>query len=99
MTGTLGAILFVITAIGVLAAPVLILLFAPGFTVDANKYQLTVEMLRITFPLPAVHLADRPGRRVLNSCGKFAIPAITPVLLNLTMIAAALGLALAWRNR
>jgi len=42
VAGTLGAILLLITAIGVLAAPVLILLFAPGFTADAGKYELTV---------------------------------------------------------
>ena len=93
VAGTLGAILLLITAIGVLAAPVLILLFAPGFTADASKYELTVEMLRITFPyLLFISLTAFAGG-VLNSCGKFAIPAVTPVLLNLTMIAAALWLA------
>lgn len=93
VAGTLGAILFVITAIGVLAAPLLILLFAPGFTKDASKYELTVTMLRITFPyLLFVSLTAFAGG-VLNSCGRFAIPAVTPVLLNLTMIAAALWLA------
>lgn len=93
VAGTLGAILFVISAIGVLAAPVLILLFAPGFTADAGKYELTVAMLRITFPyLLFISLTAFAGS-VLNSCGKFSIPAITPVLLNLTMIAAALWLA------
>jgi putative peptidoglycan lipid II flippase len=93
VAGTLGAILLLITAIGVLAAPVLILLFAPGFTTDAGKYELTVEMLRITFPyLLFISLTAFAGG-VLNSCGKFAIPAVTPVLLNLTMIAAALWLA------
>ncbi|HRD65375.1 MAG TPA: murein biosynthesis integral membrane protein MurJ [Candidatus Competibacter sp.] len=93
VAGTLGAILLLITAIGVLAAPVLILLFAPGFTADAGKYELTVEMLRITFPyLLFISLTAFAGG-VLNSCGKFAIPAITPVLLNFTMIAAALWLA------
>ena len=93
VAGTLGAILLLITAIGVLAAPVLILLFAPGFTADAGKYELTVEMLRITFPyLLFISLTAFAGG-VLNSCGKFAIPAVTPVLLNLTMIAAALWLA------
>ncbi len=90
VAGTLGAILLLITAIGVIAAPVLILLFAPGFTADAGKYELTVEMLRITFPyLLFISLTAFAGG-VLNSCGKFAIPAVTPVLLNLTMIAAAL---------
>lgn len=76
-----------------LAAPVLILLFAPGFTADANKYDLTVAMLRITFPyLLFISLTAFAGG-ILNSCGKFAVPAVTTVLLNLTMIAAALWLA------
>lgn len=93
IAGTLGAILLLITAVGVLAAPILILLFAPGFTADAGKYELTVEMLRITFPyLLFISLTAFAGG-VLNSCGRFAIPAVTPVLLNLTMIAAALWLA------
>jgi putative peptidoglycan lipid II flippase len=93
VAGTLGAILLLITAVGVVAAPVLILLFAPGFTADAGKYELTVQMLRITFPyLLFISLTAFAGG-VLNSCGKFAIPAVTPVLLNLTMIAAALWLA------
>lgn len=93
VAGTLGTILLLISAIGVVAAPILILLFAPGFTTDATKYDLTVEMLRITFPyLLFISLTAFAGG-VLNSCGKFAIPAITPVLLNLTMIAAAVWLA------
>ena len=93
VAGTLGAILLLITAIGVVAAPVLILLFAPGFTANAGKYELTVAMLRITFPyLLFISLTAFAGG-VLNSCGKFAIPAVTPVLLNLTMIAAALWLS------
>ncbi|MCP5158409.1 MAG: murein biosynthesis integral membrane protein MurJ [Gammaproteobacteria bacterium] len=93
VTGTLGAILLVITAIGILTAPLLILVFAPGFTADASKCELTVEMLRITFPyLLFISLTALAGG-ILNSCGKFAIPAVTPVLLNLTMIAAALWLA------
>lgn len=93
VAGTLGAILLLISAIGVVAAPILILVFAPGFTTDATRYDLTVEMLRITFPyLFFISLTAFAGG-ILNSCGKFAIPAITPVLLNLTMIAAALWLA------
>jgi putative peptidoglycan lipid II flippase len=93
VAGTLGVILLLITAAGVVAAPVLILLFAPGFTADAEKYALTVEMLRITFPyLLFISLTAFAGG-ILNSCGRFAIPAVTPVLLNLTMIAAALWLA------
>ncbi|PIE82997.1 MAG: murein biosynthesis integral membrane protein MurJ [Candidatus Contendobacter odensis] len=93
VTGTLGVILFAITAIGVLAAPLLIMLFAPGFTDDPDKYQLTVDMLRITFPyLLFISLTALAGG-ILNSYGRFAVPAITPVLLNFCMIAAALWLA------
>ncbi len=93
VSGTLGAILFVISAIGVIAAPLLIFIFAPGFSKDADKYALTVEMLRITFPyLFFISLTALAGG-ILNSCGRFAIPAVTPVLLNMTMIGAALWLA------
>lgn len=93
VTGTLGVILLIITALGVVAAPLLILIFAPGFTQDADKYALTVDMLRITFPyLLFISLTALAGG-ILNSCGRFAIPAVTPVLLNLSMIAAALWIA------
>jgi len=58
-------------------------LIAPGFTASARQYELTVDMLRITFPyLLFISLTAFAGG-ILNSCGKFAIPAITPVLLNL----------------
>ena len=51
--GTLGLILFMITLLGVIFSPFLILLFAPGFTetnVENGRYELSVEMLRLTFP-------------------------------------------------
>jgi putative peptidoglycan lipid II flippase len=93
VAGTLGLILFGITALGVLAAPLLIWLFAPGFVAHPDKYEITVEMLRITFPyLLFISLTAFAGG-VLNSCGKFAVPALTPVLLNLCMIIAALWVA------
>jgi putative peptidoglycan lipid II flippase len=93
VAGALGAILLLITAVGVVAAPLVILLFAPGFTADASQFALTVDMLRITFPyLLFISLTAFAGG-ILNSCGRFTIPAVTPVLLNLTMIAAALWLA------
>lgn len=93
VAGTLGAILFIVTAIGVLAAPLLIWVFAPGFAKDQSKYELTVAMLRITFPyLLFISLTAFAGG-VLNSYGRFAIPALTPVLLNISMIVAALWVA------
>ena len=93
VAGTLGLILFGITAVGVLAAPLLVWLFAPGFTQEPDKYELTVAMLQVTFPyLLFISLTAFAGG-VLNSCGKFAIPALTPVLLNICMIIAAVWVA------
>jgi putative peptidoglycan lipid II flippase len=93
VTGTLGAILFIVTTVGVAAAPLMIYLFAPGFASDANKYTMTVEMLRITFPyLLFISLTALAGS-ILNSCGRFALPAFTPVLLNISMIVATVWVA------
>src|ERR1700674_5761504 len=50
VTGTLGLVLFVVTAIGVIGAPLVILVFAPGFEHTGRRYELAVEMLRLTFP-------------------------------------------------
>lgn len=89
VTGTLGAALLVFTALGVLAAPVLIFVFAPGFTgesADADRFALAVDMLRWTFPyLFFVSLAAVAGG-ILNTYHRFGVPAFSPVLLNLVMI-------------
>ena len=50
VAGTLGGLLFVLSAVGVLAAPLIILAFAPGFTGEAGKFEMAVSMLRWTFP-------------------------------------------------
>lgn len=93
VTGTLGGFLFIITVIGVLTAPWLIYIFAPGFVDEPDKFVLAGEMLRLTFPyLLFISLTALFGG-VLNAYGKFAIPAFTPVLLNLCLIAAAIWLA------
>src|SRR5688572_13279280 len=84
--GTLGAILFAVTVVGVVAAPVLVLLFAPGFRGDEDKFGQTVEMLRFTFPyILFVSLTALFGG-VLNSYGRFAVPAATQALMNVVMI-------------
>ena len=93
VAGTLGVILIAITAVGVLAAPALIYLFAPGFVDSAGQFALAVDMLRITFPyLLFISLTAFAGG-ILNTYGQFAVPAFTPVFLNLCMIAAAIGLS------
>lgn len=91
--GTLSGILMLVTALGVLGADVLARLFAPGSVGDPLKLQVTGDLLRLTFPyLMFVSLTALAGG-VLNSFHRFALPALTPVLLNLAMIFAALWLA------
>lgn len=92
VAGVLGSILFVITLLAILGAPWLTAIFAPGFLDETYKYQLATEMLRITFPyLFLISLTAFAGS-ILNSYGYFAIPAFTPVLLNLVLISAAVWL-------
>lgn len=90
VAGVLGLALLLITALAVMGAPWLTALFAPGFMEDAHKYGLASDMLRITFPyLLLISLTAFAGS-ILNSYGYFAIPAFTPVLLNLVLISTAL---------
>ena len=91
--GALALLLVLATLLGVIAAPLLIMLFAPGFLWEGGQYQLAVQMLRITFPyLFFVTLVAFAGA-ILNARGKFAIPALTPVFLNICMIGAAIWLS------
>lgn len=93
VSGTLMGTLFMVTVVGVLAAPVLIRVFAPGFMDEPEKLALAGDMLRITFPyLLLISLTALAGS-VLNSYGRFAVPALTPVLLNLSLIGATLLLS------
>lgn len=89
----LGLILVVVTLLGMLAAPFIVTLIAPGFQANPAKMQLTVELLRITFPyIFFISLVSMAGG-VLNTYNKFGIPAFTPVWLNVSMIAAVLWFA------
>lgn len=93
VAGKLGGILLLITIIGSLAAPALVWLFAPGFHDDPARFELTADMLRITFSyLFFIALVAFAGG-ILNSFNRFSVPAFTPVLLNLCMIAAAIWLS------
>ena len=82
-------ILFVITLIGVIAAPVLAYIFAPGFHSKGTHFDLTVEMLRFTFPYLFFISLVALGSGVLNSYNRFAVPALNQTLLNIVMIIAA----------
>ncbi len=89
VAGVLGGTLLLLTGVIILAAPLVTAVFAPGFVGHPEKYQLTVEMIRITFPyLLLISMTGFCGA-ILNSYGRFAVPAFTPVLLNLALIAAA----------
>ncbi len=94
-----------VTAVGILAAPVIIYVSAPGFAADAGKFDLTVTLTRITFPYILFMSLVAMAGGVLNTFSRFAIPAFTPVLLNLSFIGMSLFaapwfdppvLALAW---
>ncbi len=93
VAGTLGAVLLVVSALGVLAAPVLVMIFAPGFIANEEKFALTVQMVRITFPYILFVSLTAFAAGLLNTYDRFGVPAFTPVLLNLALIGAAVWLA------
>lgn len=91
--GTLVVVLAGVTLLGVLLAPVIVRLLAPGFAEVPGKLHLTVQLLQVMFPyiflvgLAALFMA------ILNSLGHFLAPALSPTMLNIAMIAAALLVA------
>lgn len=98
-------IVLVVAALGVIGAPLLIYATAPGFVPDAEKFGLTVTLTRIAFPYILFMALVALAAGVLNTWSRFALPAFTPVLLNLSFIGMALFaapyfdppvLALAW---
>lgn len=93
VSGSMGLVLSIVTAIGILAAPVIVYVFAPGFGHDTQRAVLATQMLRLTFPfLMLVSLTAMSGA-MLNTYGYFGVPAFTPVLLNITMIITAVYLS------
>ena len=92
--GSLGSVLLVVTLLGSVGSPLLAMLFAPGFYMSGSpSYDLAAEMLRITFPyLMLISLTAFAGA-ILNSYQRFAVPAFTPVLLNLCLIGSAVYLS------
>jgi putative peptidoglycan lipid II flippase len=90
-TATLLAVaLAVVTALGVATAPLIIYISAPGFAAQPVKFDVTVAMLRVTFPyILFISLVSLAGG-ILNTWRRFAIPAFTPTVLNLSFILCAL---------
>ena len=91
--GMLTLVLASLTVLGVLAAPYVVMIFAPGFHDDPAKMALAGELLRITFPYLLLISLTAFTSGVLNSYGYFAVPGFTPVLLNVCMIGSAVLLS------
>jgi putative peptidoglycan lipid II flippase len=89
----LAIILFIVTIIGIVAAPVLVYISAPGFAREPDKFTLTVQLLRVTMPYIFFISLVAVAAGILNTYNKFWAPAFAPVLLNICFIAAALWLA------
>ena len=92
VAGTLAGILSIVTVIGVLASPVLISIFAPGFLLKHGEQQfaLAAEMLRFTFPYLLFVSLVAFAAGILNTYGRFAAASFAPVWLNVVLIGAAL---------
>lgn len=105
IAGLLTLALALVTVAGMLAAPWVIMVTAPGFVDSPDKFVLTSSLLRITFPyIMLISLASLAGA-ILNTWNRFSVPAFAPTLLNVSMILFALFaaphfhppvLALAW---
>ncbi len=92
MAGVLAAILVVLVLLGIWAAPGIVMVIAPGYLDEPDKFEVTVDALRLTFPYLLFISLVAMSQGLLNTCGRFGPPAVTPVLLNLCMIAAAVWL-------
>src|SRR4051812_31721686 len=93
-TATLLFLVLVVTALlGMAISPFVVYVSAPGFASDPAKFDLTVAMLRITFPYIVFISLVAFAAGVLNTWNKFSVPAITPALLNVSFIVGAVFFA------
>ncbi|WP_134549513.1 murein biosynthesis integral membrane protein MurJ [Pseudomonas aeruginosa] len=92
VSGLLTLVLALVTALGILAAPWVIWVTAPGFADTPEKFALTTDLLRVTFPyILLISLSSLAGA-ILNTWNRFSVPAFVPTLLNVAMIGFALFL-------
>lgn len=97
VAGTLGLLVTIVTLVGVIASPVLSALFGGGWFVawlnnepDGAKFELATVVLKITFPYLWFITFTALAGSILNTRGRFAVSAFTPVFLNVAIIAAAI---------
>ncbi|NBI42308.1 murein biosynthesis integral membrane protein MurJ [[Haemophilus] felis] len=100
VSGTLGAIVTLITALAMIFSPVVAAIFGTGWFVDwlngganAEKFEQASLLLKITFPYLWFITFVALSGAILNTLGKFGVMSFSPVLLNISMIATALFLA------
>ncbi|MDR1057812.1 MAG: murein biosynthesis integral membrane protein MurJ [Coxiellaceae bacterium] len=93
IAGLMLLVLSIFTTVMVLLAPLLVYIFAPGFINDPTRFGLTTSILRITFPYILFISLTAYVSGILNTYGKFGIPAFAPNLLNLALIGAAVIIA------
>lgn len=93
ITFRLGLILLALTIFGVLGASLWMSVFAPGFRSDPEKFALATDMLRLTFPYLMLISLVALSSALMNTYNRFAVPAFTPVWLNLVLIGCAIWLS------
>jgi putative peptidoglycan lipid II flippase len=91
VAGTLAGILTLVVVAGVLASPLLVTVFAPGFLFhDPLRFDLTAQLLRLTFPYILLVSLVAFAAGILNTYGRFAAASLAPVWLNVMLIGAAI---------
>lgn len=88
----LSVLLLVISILGVLCAPYLVYVIATGFNDAGDQAELTKNLIRFTFPYLLFISLTSLFASVLNTWGRFAVPAFTPALLNISFIGSAIYL-------
>ncbi len=89
VTTVFGLFALLVVVIGEICAPLLVIIFAPGFVHDPTRYHLATRLIQITFPyLFSIALVALAGA-ILNTFNRFALSAFTPVLLNVILITVA----------
>lgn len=91
--GLLSLVLVTVTVIGIIAAPWIMWISAPGFSANPQKFDLAVQLLRITFPYILFISLASLASGILNAWNQFSVPAFAPTLLNISLILCALFLA------
>ena len=92
VAGLLTLVLALVTLLGILAAPWIVWISAPGFADEPERFALTTDLLRVTFPyILLISLSSLVGA-VLNTWNRFSVPAFVPTLLNVSMIVFSLWL-------